>query len=244
MNGPTESKFRFAFLNNEAHPMGRLMLERLCTAGFVPQALVEERSSFAERKTAAYVRGLNAEEMPSSSGDIARRFDIPIFTVGNINATECEDVLQRYRVTMVILGNTRIITPHMLAQIPRGYINVHPGLLPRIRGAFPQCWSILHDEPIGSSCHFVDEGVDTGPIISRKEVAVFVGDTLERIVCRTMFAGADLLLEAMPGLSRMEVPSIAQAAEDGTTFHWPPPEAIWAARERLARREYRYLTLR
>lgn len=224
--------------------MGRLLLERLCVAGFVPRAVVEERSSFAEKKTSTYLKCLTPAEMPPATADIVQRFSIPLFSVGNINSRECLQLVRQDGVTRVILGNTRIVTPVMLAEVPGGFVNVHPGLLPRIRGAFPQCWSILEDEPVGCSCHFLDEGVDTGPIISRTEVTVFEDDTLEMVVARTMFAGADLLLDAMVRLTRTEVAGTPQGPGEGKTFSWPPPEAIAAARERLALRQYRHLRLR
>lgn len=244
MTEPAESVWRYAFFNNAAHPMGRLLLERLCAAGFPPRAVVEEYSSFAERKTSAYLKCLTPVEMPDATAEIAERFDIPVFNVENINSRECVQVIQRHQITRVILGNTRIVTPVMLAEVPGGFVNVHPGLLPGVRGAFPQCWSILEDEPVGCSCHFLDEGVDTGPIISRTRVTVFDGDTLESVVARTMFAGADLLLDTMARLAGMDVTSTPQAPGEGKTFPWPAPEAIAAARERLALRQYRYLTPR
>lgn len=47
------------------------------------------------------------------------------------------------------------------------FINIHPGLLPEIRGASPVNASILFDIPQGVTCHIMDDGVDTGNVISR-----------------------------------------------------------------------------
>jgi len=233
-----DKSFRFAFLNNEAHPVGRLMLQRLCSGGYRPQMIVEERSSFAARKTAAYVKCLTNEEMPLSCRAIADRFAIPLYVVENVNGPDCQDALRRGEITIVILGNTRIIKPEMLALLGDGCFNVHPGLLPRVRGAFPQCWSILQDEPIGCTCHFVDVGVDTGPIINRKTVPVFREDNLERIVARTMFASADLMLATLQNLQQLTANAEPQIGSEGTTFPWPSHDKIEAARIKLALGEY------
>ena len=47
------------------------------------------------------------------------------------------------------------------------FLNIHPGLLPEIRGASPVNASILFDKPQGVTCHIMDDGIDTGTVISR-----------------------------------------------------------------------------
>lgn len=49
-------------------------------------------------------------------------------------------------------------------------INVHPSLLPDLRGPDPIRGAILHGRDSGATCHFMDEGVDTGPIISQVRI--------------------------------------------------------------------------
>ena len=220
------------------------MLQRLCAAGFVPEAIVEERSGFARKKTTAYLDCLGPDEIPPSTQSIAAQFRVPFETVESINGQRCEEVVRSAAVAMVVLGNTNIVKPPLLARARRGCLNIHPGLLPRIRGAFPQCWSILRDEPIGCSAHFCEVDVDMGPILKTRQITVFEGDTLERVVVETMRTGADLLLESLTELSRGEVPTIRQAPEDGESFRWPTSELIAAAKEKLARGDYRHLTPR
>ncbi len=220
------------------------MLKSLCAAGLVPRLIVEEQSPFAARKADAYLRCLSIDEVPEPTAAIATRLDVPVVTVDNLNSTECLRNLSKFRLTMAVLGNTRIIKQQTLELLTNGCINVHPGLLPRIRGAFPQCWSIIQDEPVGCSCHLVDVGVDTGPILARKSVVVFEGDTLEEIVARTMYASAKILSETLLDFERMSARAVVQASEDGTTFHWPPPETIALAREKLRSGLYRYLAPR
>lgn len=52
----------------------------------------------------------------------------------------------------------------------RGIINLHGSLLPWNRGTNPNVWSIVDDTPAGVSILYIDEGIDTGPILARQEI--------------------------------------------------------------------------
>jgi methionyl-tRNA formyltransferase len=233
----------FGFLNNEEHPVGRLMLERLCRKGLVPQVVVEERSGFADKKRNAYLRCLRLEDIPSSTENIVTWFNVPSVIVDNVNRIDCEQILRHHRLSLLILGNTRILKANIISLPTNGCINVHPGLLPKVRGAFPQCWSVVNDLPTGCTCHYVDVGVDTGPIIGRREFPVFYGDTLEEIVARSMFTSADLLLDTVIQLLAGTGSTEPQQENEGQTFHWPPPDVIESAQTKLAAGKYKYARL-
>jgi methionyl-tRNA formyltransferase len=55
--------------------------------------------------------------------------------------------------------------------------NLHPGFLPFNRGIFPQVFSILNGYPCGATLHLIDESIDAGRIIDRREVAIEAIDT-------------------------------------------------------------------
>ena len=77
-----------------------------------------------------------------------------------------------------------LIPLSLIALAPKGVINLHPSLLPKYRGRAPVNWAILNGEKeLGLSAHFVDEGMDTGPIIEQYRFELRedqdVGDALE-----------------------------------------------------------------
>jgi methionyl-tRNA formyltransferase len=74
-----------------------------------------------------------------------------------------------------------ILKPAVLEIFGRGVVNVHPGYLPYNRGRNAQIWGIVEKTPVGATLHFMDEGVDTGPIIERLEVAIAPTDTGESV---------------------------------------------------------------
>jgi methionyl-tRNA formyltransferase len=58
-----------------------------------------------------------------------------------------------------------------LLDVPRlGVLNIHLGLLPEIRGMSSPEWSLLNHVPVGITIHYMDAGIDTGPILQRYEL--------------------------------------------------------------------------
>ena len=75
-----------------------------------------------------------------------------------------------YADVLVMYGHRKIIRKDDIGQY-RGVINIHPSLLPYGRGAHPNFWAWFNDEPHGVTIHYVvNEGVDTGPIITSTAV--------------------------------------------------------------------------
>ena len=86
-----------------------------------------------------------------------------------------------------------ILKPEVLHLFPRGILNIHPGFLPFNRGRNAQIWSIVEGTPAGATLHYMDEGVDTGPIVERLEVTVAPADTGQSLRAKLETACMDVL---------------------------------------------------
>ena len=97
-------------------------------------------------------------------------------------------VLQKHHVELVVLaGFMRIITPTLLKAFPRRVINIHPALLPSFPGLHVQKAALEHGVKFsGCTVHFVDEGMDTGPIIIQAVVPVLDNDTEDTLSARIL----------------------------------------------------------
>jgi phosphoribosylglycinamide formyltransferase-1 len=91
--------------------------------------------------------------------------------------------LEKYDVDLVVLaGYMRLVGKHFLASYPGRIMNIHPSLLPAfpgvngIRDAFEYGVKVA-----GVTVHFVDEGMDTGPIILQESVGISENDSLETL---------------------------------------------------------------
>ena len=88
---------------------------------------------------------------------------------------------------VVLAGFMRIITPVLVRAFPDRIMNIHPALLPSFPGLHVQKAAIEHGARFsGCTVHFVDEGVDTGPIIIQAVVPVLDGDTEDTLSARIL----------------------------------------------------------
>ena len=91
--------------------------------------------------------------------------------------------LELHAVDLIVLaGYMRIIGPTLLRAYANRILNIHPSLLP----SFPGKSSIqdafdANEKETGVTVHFVDEGVDTGPIIAQEKVIILPEDTLDSL---------------------------------------------------------------
>lgn len=97
-------------------------------------------------------------------------------------------VLETYPVDLICLaGFMRVLTPEFLRRYPHRIINIHPAILPSFAGTHGQ--KDAYDYGVkfsGCTIHFVDEGVDTGPIIMQAVVPVMTDDTVESLQGRIL----------------------------------------------------------
>ena len=125
----------------------------------------------------------------------AKKHSIPFAVLKNSDYKNKEDfdaalvkMLKENGVDLVILaGFMRIITPAFLKTFPGRIMNIHPALLPSFPGLHGQKQAVDYGVKFsGCTVHFVDEGVDTGPIIIQSVVQVFDNDTEETLAERIL----------------------------------------------------------
>lgn len=99
---------------------------------------------------------------------------------------------------MVVAAYGEILRPQVLAIPPAGVINVHPSLLPKYRGASPIEGALLAGEQeTGVTIMLMDEGMDTGPILAQRSVAIELEDSAGSLGERLARLGAELLLDTL-----------------------------------------------
>jgi phosphoribosylglycinamide formyltransferase 1 len=109
------------------------------------------------------------------------------------------DELQRREVGLVChAGFMRILSPAYVRAFAGRALNVHPSLLPAFPGLHAQRQALEHGVKVaGATVHFIDEGVDTGPIVLQAAVPVERGDTEETLAARILVQEHRLYPEAV-----------------------------------------------
>jgi methionyl-tRNA formyltransferase len=98
----------------------------------------------------------------------------------------------------VVVAYGHILRPELLAIPRRGMVNVHPSLLPELRGAAPVEWAILNGlETTGVSIMVLDEGMDSGPILHQLPHHIDPGTTGGELSAHLAEMGAQALIEAL-----------------------------------------------
>jgi methionyl-tRNA formyltransferase len=104
---------------------------------------------------------------------------------------------------VVVVAYGRILPPDLLAVPRHGCWNVHASLLPKYRGAAPIQWAILEGErETGVTLMQMEAGLDTGPMLARRAVAIADDDTSGTLHDKLAPVGAELLREGIARLAR------------------------------------------
>jgi methionyl-tRNA formyltransferase len=124
-----------------------------------------------------------------------------------------------------ITDHRYLIPPQLINAASQGGVNLHPSLLPKYRGRAPVNWAILQGESeLGSTAHFVDEGMDSGDVIAQKRYTLSpeqdVGDALN-LLCPLY---SQVTREVLQSFHRGQVPRTPQDHSQATVFPRRTPE--------------------
>lgn len=125
------------------------------------------------------------------------RYSKNINEVKNFNSPLCFDTLKNEKPDILILAGSRILGEKILS-IPRiGTLNAHPGLLPNYRGIDVVPWAIYNGDKVGVTIHFVNEKVDDGKILLKKEVNIEKYSSLYEIKKNVEFFCSKMMVYAV-----------------------------------------------
>ena len=127
-------------------------------------------------------------------------YGLPVFQPPGLRRPEAVEELTSLKPDVIVVCAFGVILRQPVLDIPaKGVLNVHPSLLPRHRGASPIAAAILaSDEQTGVTIMLIDPGMDSGPILSQRAIAISPWDTGGSLGERLAEVGAELLLEVLP----------------------------------------------
>jgi len=153
-------------------------IARNVQAGKIPATIgvVISNKEEAAGLTIARQMGLNALCIPSK-GKEREAFE-----------RELVAALRQHEVDLVCLaGFMRVLTPYFIREFKGRILNIHPALLPSFPGVEAQKQALEYGVKFtGCTVHFVDEGVDTGPVVAQAVVSVLDDDTVETLSARIL----------------------------------------------------------
>lgn len=116
------------------------------------------------------------------------------------SSAEVEEVIARAAPDILLsIAYDRVIPRHVLALARTGALNVHAGILPRYRGCNVITWAIVNGEStIGLTVHYMDEHLDTGPILTQQRLPIGTDEGYGEILLRVTEAIPGAVLRALP----------------------------------------------
>jgi hypothetical protein len=123
---------------------------------------------------------LDAENARGDAGrlktpnQLSRHYDIEIGVAHQIDDPALTSALASFAPDLIVSARfSFLIPPHLCTRSRHGTVNVHPGALPHYAGLYPHFFSMFAGESeLGCSLHVVDEGIDSGPILSEGRVPI------------------------------------------------------------------------
>jgi len=110
--------------------------------------------------------------------DLCEKTNTKTFIRINGNEESFVSYLTQEDIDIIILAWwPTIIKSKAINSVNIGWVNLHHSFLPYGRGKHGYIWSIVEDSPFGVTIHFIDDGIDTGPILFQKSIPITIEDT-------------------------------------------------------------------
>lgn len=182
------NKLNFAFLGTPE--LASQTLDILKENGFIPSVIITAPDARSGR-------GMNVNQSPVSAW--ALKNNIACLKPDKINQ-DFVDKFNKLGVDLSIVVAYGKILPESIIGIPKfGTINIHYSLLPKYRGASPLESALLNGDSVtGVSIQQMVFKLDSGPILSSKEIPVHINDTKEDLKAKLTTLGANLLCDILP----------------------------------------------
>lgn len=164
-----------------------------------------------------YIRSLN-NNSDMTLQKIITDNNIHSMFVSNINNEKSLKHLRSLNPDVIISVGGGIVR-RKLIDIPRlGVLNAHMGLLPEYKGMNVLEWSLFNGDPIGMTIHYIDEGIDTGDVLLKKNIPIDAGDTIGSLRDKSRGIGADALALAISGLEDGSLKPQKQPMDSGKQY--------------------------
>jgi methionyl-tRNA formyltransferase len=146
---------------------------------------------------------------------------------GSINSKESLDSINSFKPDLLIsIAGNEIFKLPLIELASKGCLNLHTALLPKYRGLMPSFWVLKNREKYsGVSVFFVDEGIDSGPILVQKKFSL-IGLSQERLINESKKLGMEAINEAVEKINNNNIATIPNPNEEQSYFGFPTSQDV------------------
>ncbi|MGN1480459.1 methionyl-tRNA formyltransferase [Porcipelethomonas sp.] len=161
-------------------------------------------------------KGRGYKMIPPPVKKCAEEYNIPVFQPLSLrkgeDAEKSLDTLKKISPDLIVVVAYGQILPKEILELPKlGCINIHASLLPEYRGAAPIQRCILDGaEKTGVTSMMMEEGLDTGDMLIKKEISIGENETASELTERLSKLGAEVLMETIKAAEKGELSPVKQ----------------------------------
>lgn len=163
--------------------------------------------------------GRGKRTSPTPVKAAAAEMGLPVSQPPSLKSRDVQRDLAALAPDVIVVAAYGLFLPGAVLDLPRhSCLNVHPSLLPRLRGPSPVSTAIVEGETTtGVSIMHMDEGMDSGPVLAQRETPVGESETAETLTGRLFEMGAELLVEVLPDWAEGRIQASPQDESLATT---------------------------
>ena len=234
-------RVRAVFFEDVASKRPRLFkrrLQKLGLATVLNQLLfqIPDRLRFRRQARARLgeILGLETTWDPEAIGE-AEVVETP-----SLNQPEVVARVAAAKPDVVVVSGTGILGKRLIQAVrPAPIVNIHCGITPRYRGTHGAFWAVVNGdwENIGTTVHYIDEGIDTGGILAQGTFVPEPRDDPRTLVLKQYRVGIELMLETVERLAAGQAETIERPDLDSRLYSSPTLTAHWTYRNQLRARQ-------
>ena len=148
-----------------------------------------------------YVRELGGTN--NSIKDLSEKYNLEIFKVSHLNQSKLIEYIKTKEIDVVINAGGGLFRGQFINAVKIGVLNAHMGLLPQFRGMNALEWSLFYRYKLGVTIHFISKGLDTGDILSFKELKPTPADTIETLRYKSVIINVEELVKVIASIDKI-----------------------------------------
>lgn len=118
------------------------------------------------------------------------------------DSVETREYIKKNPVDLYIISGARIISEETIGACQNQILNIHPGLLPDVRGLDTFLWSVYKNKPLGVTAHFIIPKIDSGLLIYKENLPLRKDDTPFDVTLRLLEYQTDILIKSLTILEK------------------------------------------
>ena len=156
---------------------------------------------------------------------ICKKFNIK-YIVSNHNSLKTINFLEKNPVDLYIVSGARILAKKVIESARSKILNIHPGLLPEVRGLDTVLWSIYYNVPLGITAHFIGKKIDSGLLIYKEKLSLKLSDSIFDISLRLLEQQTEVLIRSLRILKRSNIRELQNLDLKKTLYNTKMPALL------------------